>query len=338
MTTTRENANPMTRLYDRLDSVGFNRRYVQKFVLPSWWKDEIAQNPAAYAQALSIVARNLGLDLGSLQNTNGPVVRYTLGPRRYKRQARVTEKELELAECLALRAAQIACLATPDPVEGLPASASTFRAALLSDGQRYITFEALLDACWNHGVPVLHIAHFPKGAKKMDGLAVRIDGRPAIVLACRRKHSAWLAFHLAHEMGHIGVGHLPDNSMVVDDEEQRADETAEETEANEYALELLTGKPKIQYTGSTRLNPAVLVEKATTQGRAEGTDAGALILNYAKTTKEWGTAMSALKLVEPKPNAIALIHQKMCQRLDWERTSDANQEFLQRVTGADAEA
>jgi hypothetical protein len=35
---------------------------------------------------------------------------------------------------------------------------------------------------------------------------VRIEGRPVIVLSDNHKSTAWIAFLLAHEIGHIGQG------------------------------------------------------------------------------------------------------------------------------------
>jgi len=328
----------MAGLYDRLGAVGLSRAYVKKVVLPPWWEDKIARNPAGYAEALSTVARNLGLDLASLQDASGPILRYDLGPRRFKHRAHVTEGDLQVAECIALRAAQLACLATTEPARDLDASAGALRAALLGSGQSCLTFASLLDACWDHGIPVLHVTHFPQGVKKMDGLAARIGGRPAIVLSCKRLHSAWLEFHLGHEMGHIGRGHLKDDGVLVEDEEQRAEDAGEEREANEYAAELLTGKPDLQYASGRRLSAPVLAQKAVEQGREARIGPGALILNYAKATGDWAAATNALKIIEPEPGAITLIHAKMCERLEWDRLSEESAAFLLRVTGVDSEA
>ena len=53
----------MTQLYSRLGSVGFPRKYLREIVLPSWWDDEIAHNPAGYTEGLLLLSRNLDLDL-----------------------------------------------------------------------------------------------------------------------------------------------------------------------------------------------------------------------------------------------------------------------------------
>lgn len=57
----------MKTLYRRLNEVGLTGDFVRKTALPSWWEDEIATNPAGYAQGLLLLSRHLGLDLQSLQ-------------------------------------------------------------------------------------------------------------------------------------------------------------------------------------------------------------------------------------------------------------------------------
>ena len=63
----------MTQLYSRIGNVGFPRKYLREVVLPGWWDDEIAHNPAGYAEGLLLLSRNLGLDLASMQNEAVPV-------------------------------------------------------------------------------------------------------------------------------------------------------------------------------------------------------------------------------------------------------------------------
>ena len=38
--------DPMAQLYSRLGSVGFPPKYLREVVLPEWWEDEVAHNPA----------------------------------------------------------------------------------------------------------------------------------------------------------------------------------------------------------------------------------------------------------------------------------------------------
>lgn len=59
-------ATRMDALYLRLEALGLDAEFVRSVVLPDWWDDEIAQNPAGYAQGLAIISRNLGIELRHL--------------------------------------------------------------------------------------------------------------------------------------------------------------------------------------------------------------------------------------------------------------------------------
>ena len=86
----------MTQLYSRLGSVGFPRKYLCEIILPDWWDDKIAHNPAGYAEGLMILSRNLGLDLASMQNEAVPVGLRNLGPCKFKKSSTTSQKELAL--------------------------------------------------------------------------------------------------------------------------------------------------------------------------------------------------------------------------------------------------
>ena len=43
--------NPMLNLYRRLQAVGLTRAYIRKIILPEWWDDQAADNPAGYPEA-----------------------------------------------------------------------------------------------------------------------------------------------------------------------------------------------------------------------------------------------------------------------------------------------
>ncbi len=74
-----KNRNPMTGIYGRLSEIGLSKRYVKKVAFPEWWGDEIAQTPAGYAQALTLISRNLRIDIRSLQEEDAkPQLCHTL--------------------------------------------------------------------------------------------------------------------------------------------------------------------------------------------------------------------------------------------------------------------
>jgi hypothetical protein len=318
----------------RLSTFGYKENYVRRKVLPDWWEDCIALNPAGYEQAITLLARNLGLDPRSLQEEGAPLRCREFNHPKYKLKPSDTPEQVAVATCIAARAAQLACRAMPASVAELPSSAVEIRGAILNTGVVCIRFEVLLDYCWRIGIPVLHVSEFPAGARKPDALAVIVDGRPAIVLCKHTEYSAWLLFHLAHELGHIILGHLQDVSILVD-EEVKADTDTEETEANQFAVELLTGYKQRSYNYGDRITAMRLAVVALAVGRDTDVDPGFIALSHGRMTGNWGAANGALKVIERKPDALAMMRACLLQYLDRERLSRDSGEFLMRITGVD---
>lgn len=71
-----------------------------------------------------------------------------------------------------------------------------------------------------------------------------VNDRSAILLGKDSMYPAQIAFYLAHELGHIALSHLTADRVIVDLEQQTpslAEQDVEETAADRFALELLTG-------------------------------------------------------------------------------------------------
>ena len=328
-------ANPMKTLYRRLTEVGLTRDFVRKTALPSWWDDEVAANPAGYAQGLLLLSRHLGLELGSLQDESIPVKLRDFGVCKYKKRDDVTEDELALARVMATRAAQLAAEATTTAPTSLLGSAGEIRQQILDGGACCVGLRELLDYCWSVGTPVLHLDHFPRNARRPDGFAARVHGRSVVVLCRRATYSAWLLFILAHELGHIGLGHISEDGALLDDAVDADSQDVEEQQANAFAEELLTGHPDKRYVAADRWPKAgQLAENARQIGRLSMVDPGHIALNYAHSMgKEFfPVGVAALKILEPDADAIGVVREKMAERLDWSRLPEDSSEFLLRVT------
>ena len=328
--------NPIKPLLRRISAAGYKENYVRRKVLPDWWEDCIALNPAGYQQAITLLSRNLGLDPRSLQEEGAPIRCREFSRPKYKLKPADSPEAVKAATCLAFRAAQLACRAMPEVAANLPSSAAEMRKAIPQAGVACIHFEALLDYCWRVGIPVLHVSEFPAGTRKPDALAVIVDGRPAIVLCKHTQYAAWLLFHLAHELGHIVLGHLQGTNILVDEEVQ-GDTDAEETEANQFAVELLTGHTRRSYEYGS-VNAAQLATVAQAVGRDGDVSPGFIVLSHGRMTGNWGAANGALKIIERDPDALAVIRARMLQHLDPERLPADSHDFLMRITGVDETA
>jgi len=328
-------ANPITKLYRRLGEVGLTRTYVKKTALPSWWDDDVASNPSGYAQGLLLLCRHLGLDLSSLQSEDEPIRLRDFGTCKFKKRSDVSEDDLALARVLATRAAQLAASAISTPAVTIPIYADEIRQQILSDDAHWVGLNELLHYCWSIGLPVLHLDHFPKNAKRPDGFAARVNGRPVIVLCRHAKQSAWLLFILAHELGHLALGHVPEEGTLIDQglDEDSLDE--EEQQANAFAIELLTGRANRRGIVAGRWpNAEELAKSAQDIGRKSMIDPGHVVLNYAHSmgTSFFPVAQAALKILDPHDDAVVKVRSKMAGNLDWSRLPEDSSEFLMRVS------
>lgn len=187
---------------------------------------------------------------------------------------------------------------------------------------------------------MLHFGHgLPKGACRPDGFAARVNGRPVIVLCNGKRHPAWQLFILAHELGHIACGHVADGGMLVDEKVDSSDADGEERQANEYAAELLTGRPPRRFHATGRWPSAAnLSADALAAGAAHQIDPGHVVLNYANTMGPgfYAVANAALKQLPPTQSAARQIHAAMAGQLDWSRLPEDSSEFLLRVTAGGA--
>ena len=323
----------MASLYNRMAAAGFSKWFVQSVALPSWWNDSLAETETGFAHAALLIGRHLGVDVASLLDPKASVVLTPIGQVRFK--ANVVPEKLRSVTSVAVQAARLLSKATPVAIPSdLPKSALELRATLISRGEKVITLDSLLAWCWEVGIPVLHLKELP--GKKPQALCLRIAGRPVIFLCDKHDWSAWQAFHLAHELGHICRGHLDDNNSFLMDETIRRDDPSEyEKEANAFAVELLLGDPDIKIAASDKLTASQLAHAVTTFGKDHSLDPGALVLNifYHDGANRIGRNTNAVKLLETHPPAITRINLAAKSNLDWDEISDDDAEFLMQFAG-----
>ena len=326
--------SPLKLLFKRLRDVNLPMPYVRQIALPSWWDDKIAENPVGYSQLLMFLSRYLGLNLKSLHDSSAALQFNELGECKYKKRSGTTENELRLSSVIATHVAKLAAAAVTTTYSGVPA-ATEIRQYLLESAM-WVSFERLLDYCWSVGIPVVHINAFPKGAKRPEGFTLRAKGRPAIVLCRNEKQPAWQLFILAHELGHIALGHVPENGALFDEKVNDNEQDDEETAADKFAIELLTGDRNTALGTSNQWpNAKNLAQLAIQFGTRNQVDPGHVILNYAHTMGNsfFAVARSALNLITPDANAVEMIRVRLASQLDWSQLPEDSSEFLMRITG-----
>lgn len=270
---------------------------------PRWWSDEANASVSARAELTFSVARRLGLDPVSLLGREDEPRFLWREEARFKHLS--NEDEVELAGITsfgrALSSALIAAAPAPE-ASAAELSGRELREQVLASGRPYVDLLDLLTLSWAVGVPVVHLRVFPWPQKRMAAMSVAIDDRSTVLLARDAVHPPAVAFHLAHELGHVALGHLSGDRIIVDLEDPeeavaRGDDD-EEIAADQFALDLLTGHPEptVMATGetptATRLAAAAL--DASEELRIEP---GMLAQLFGYSTGNWRVATGALKVI-----------------------------------------
>lgn len=295
-------------LKDRLGALGMSADIVDA-VWPAWWSDEAEASASARAELRFGVSRRLGIDPRSLLGADEePRFLWGGSEARFKNLSDASEVERTGLTSFGRAVASILLQATPPGSRGIIGTAArTLREAILSGGRQFVDLQSLLTICWGVGVPVIYLRVFPWSAKRMAAMTVRVGDRSAILLGRDSEYPAPVAFHLAHEIGHIGLDHLsPGEAIVNVDPPERSLEPVDEEEgaADRFALELLTGRPDLEVTeaeDSASATPGGLAAVVRQEGPRLQIEPGTLALCFGYSTQKWEAAFGALKAIYASP-------------------------------------
>lgn len=169
----------------------------------------------------------------------------------------------------------------------------------------------------------------------MHAMVVTIGARFAILLGRDSSYPAPIAFTLAHELGHIMLGHLDGAPALVDLEDPAlaSDYDEQEVEADRFALTLLTGSPEpdIQ-TNLDTFNAPTLAKAVLRAAGPYAVEPGTLALCLAYGRKLWPVAMSALRFIyrESKP-AWREVNGIADSELQWDALGDEAANYLRNI-------
>lgn len=267
---------------------------------PQWWSAEAEASPSAQAELRFGVARRLGLDPGSLLDDADQPRFLWRQEARFKHLR--SEGDVERAGIASFGRAVATAMAgaTELPAQDFAGmTAGDLRFRLLTADRAYIGLDALLALSWGVGIPVVHLRVFPWLQKRMAAMTVRLDEQSFILLGKDATYPAWIAFWVAHELGHIALNHVEHDASVVDlDYEGGPDEDAEEREADAWALELLTGRPQPIVLSADGAGSATgLARAALAAGPQLGIEPGTLALCFGYSTGDWPTANASLRQI-----------------------------------------
>ena len=325
-------------IYSTLKKFGIDKNFIKDILLPDWWEDEILKTKAGYLQTIDIISKNLGIDLANLLVNPGTINLKGNAQIKFKKAKNIEiDDNLIWPKSLALRISELVEVVFHVEFKPLPESATEIRKQIIDTNQK-VSLEALLDYLWKNGIPVLHVSEFPNDVNKMDGMITNLSGRPIINISKNRKHDAWLLFIIAHELGHFVKGHLTKSDNIIYDTDIEYEQDNEEKEANEFALELLTGSTSPEFKINQNIDSSFkLLNQVNSIGRRMDIDPGVIALNFAYLTKKWALVEQTLKNLNPKADAVKKIKDKIIQNLNFDNTTEENTDFFLRITSLSGE-
>lgn len=305
---------------------------------PAWWSDDLEASPSSRAELRFTLARKLGLNPKPLL---GERVEFVWRDRaRFKHLSARDDVRQDAITSFGVSIGKILLKATP-PVTFPAVAAEDLRRIILSDAAPFVDLLSLITICWSVGIPVIHLRVFPLDRKLMHAMVIEDQGRFAVLLGRDSQYPAPIAFTLAHELGHIMLGHLEGTSAIVDLKEGEYDAPGDpqEVEADAFAISLLTGTPNPEITTNVdNFGPSALAKAVLDAGPRHGIEPGTLALCLAHRSQKWPAAMAAMrhiytagKPVWQEVNGIAN------SQIEWAELSDDSATFLENVMlGRDA--
>lgn len=299
---------------------------------PAWWQDDLSQSPSARAELRFALARKLGLAPKPLL---GERVEFVWKDKaKFKHLGTESDSEREVLSSFGMSVGRLLTRAAPAGRGFANIAAEDLRASILRSNE-YVDLRNLTQTCWALGVPVVHLRVFPLVVKAMHAMVIGEGDVGAIMLGRDASYPALLAFTLAHEIGHLALGHVAPGSALVDVEDPvKAKEVDdEERAADRYALTLLTGSPQPEITTEmARYNHVMLAASVAQAGPKHRIEPGTLALCVGHLQHNWPVVMSALGRVYGEPVPIwKAINSLARGEIDWSALVEDDQNFIEAI-------
>jgi hypothetical protein len=324
----------MSCLYDRLSQLGLNLDYVRNNGLPSWWDDSLNDKHEAVLEGAGYIADNLNLDLKSLLVVEEEIKFNPSPPTKFKRRNSQNNEHPHVGQALCSRLAELIAYGTEVDFTPLPTDVRVCRTEILTE-HKTVNLISLLDYCWSKGIVVGYFNRFPEKVKNFAGLIQLQFSCPVIILSSTRKYSTELAFDLAHELGHLALGHLEQKAVFIDEKiESDNNGDYEENEANQFATQLLLGDCDNCLEGKPFWNHNHLIKHAIIKIQENPTvEIDSIILNNALANNNWGFAHKALEKLGSAVDGQQIINKYLAEKLDWDKFNDESYEYLEKALG-----
>jgi len=305
-------------IYSQLRERGFDKSYSQKFLFPSWFKKQFLSNESELKKLATYLRENIFTSIKA----------YSF---QYKKNKSLQKQDIQTATEISILAANTIDSVFNKPYKALPQKPKDI-IHTLKKKSNVIELDTILDYLWESGIPVLYISQFPKKTKKMTAVSIMIQERPVIILSKSHKYPSWYLFELAHEIGHIALGHLKKEGIILDENLDMSSNDPMEKEADEFALSILEGNDLKSYF-PTKLNPSGLYGLAIGLSNKLKINPGFIILSYAKYKDNYAIGNVALRLLGEEFNPSEYFINKIDKYLKVTKANKKKIEFLKKLAG-----
>lgn len=315
----------------RLSRAGFKGDFVRSAILPDWWDDSCADNLSVLPDIEVRIARFLDRSIDEIRNPSTSLAAPTYAGAQLRRVINIDRDRLAPSIHTALRIASavIRSLKNPEqPVVIPPRDAFNWRQQI-QRGAQAVTLDDILGDLWGRGIPVIPIDELP--TPRFQGLACMVEGHPVILLGHKNDEPGRVAFIVSHETGHIAMGDCAPDQPVVDEEEEIADTSDMERNADLFAQRVLVGSDTPPQIGGFDYKD--LAQQAFAQERATGADASYLIFSWARFNRDYTKASMAVKALYRGSGARLKLRQHFDQYVDLDAATESDRNLLRCVYG-----
>lgn len=321
------------RLTQEMRKAGFSQAAIEA-AWPAWWNDDADMSPSARAELRFVLARRLGLSPKPLLGERVEFFWDDSARFKHLKVHEVGERTAIASFGIAIGRELIA--AAPDPLlqSWRTLNAQHLRDSILSH-HPFVDVQSIISACWSFGIPVVHVGIVPLERKSMHAMVVKHEERYAILLARNARYPAEVAFTIAHELGHILYGHLGEAKALVDLENpaETHDGDDQEKDADEFALNLLTGSTQLKFEADIgSFNAPTLAHAVMRAAETYQIEPGTMALALAYQDGSWARTMSALGFIYGDiPPAFEIVNAVAQGQLNWSALSEETAEYLTRI-------
>ncbi len=315
----------------RVSAAGFKPAVARALLLPDWWDDTCADDPALVPEIEFRVARFLGVSLAAVRDPRLSLAAPAYRGAQLRRVRNITLDRVAPAIHVGLRVAEatVRCWRGGAPMVDMPPIDPETWRQNIPRTKGVVRLDGMLSDLWTRGIPVVHIETMP--SPSFQGMVCLIEGRPVLILAHDFDEPARLAFIIAHEAAHAVFGDCAADHPVVDEDDSVEDEGNTERRADHYSIRVLAGPQRLPTLKSA--TPKNLARQASALERNTGVDASLIIRRWGKEHQKYDVATLAVKALYKATGGKRLIREAFDQHIDLEGASETDRALLRCIHG-----